>query len=467
MTIDEWRLRLFLEFRFFFFGFPWTPVLLTLPLGYAVFWQGGVWSEDLNLCLLGLGMLVVFLALTFLPPLSGAALDAWLACPLLLLPGYVALQLLPLPVAWLRNLSPARAELQAGFAQLVPAHRLVPLTVYPGETSQKLLLVLGCVLIFLLIREAARKMQEKPWVLAAPILLIAGLEAALGLAQSALGESGAIANGTFVNRNHFAGCLEMALPFAVMYPVAILFQSATRDGFRGPSVFKACIALTLATVVFLGIIYSLSRMGFLAALFSLFIMGAAGLGGGISRRKRWIAVGLVGLLILWVFVFLPPDQLILRFAELGASEEITANDRLLMWKDTTHLIAAYPLFGCGLGGLESAFPKYGASSLNATVDFAHNDYLQSLAELGVIGFLILATLLLVILFKVLQAALKPESANGRCLALACTGSIAAILLHSVVDFNLYIPANAMQLAWISGIAAGLEFSRSAAESNPA
>ena len=432
-------------------------------MGYAVFWQGGVWSKDLNLCLLAVGILAVFLTFACRPPNSGAGLDAWLALPLLLLPGYIALQLLPLPVAWLRSLSPARAELQAGFAQIVPAPGLVPLSVFPGATSQRLLGVLGCVLIFLLIREAAWKIREDSWVLPAPILLIAGLEAALGLAQSALGESSAIANGTFVNRNHFAGCLEMALPFAVMYPIAILFQSPDREGFRGPSVFKACLSLTLATVILLGIIYSLSRMGFIAALFSLFIMGVTGLGGGISRRKKWIALGLVGLFILWVFIFLPPNQLILRFAELGAGEELTANDRLLMWKDTTHLIAAFPLFGCGLGGLESAFPKYGASSLNATVDFAHNDYLQSLAELGVIGFLILATLLLVILIKALMAALKPESVNGRCLALACTGSLAAILLHSFVDFNLYIPANAMQLAWVSGIAAGLEVSRPAAE----
>ena len=308
MTFDEWRLRLYLEFRFFFIGFPWTPVLLTLPLGYAVFWQGGVWSEDLNVCLLGVGILAVVTAFTCRLPQSGATPHAWLACPLLLLPGYVALQLLPLPISWMRSLSSARAELQARLAQLVPTQGFVPLSLYPGETSQRLLGVMGCVLIFLLIREAARKMQENPWVLAAPLLLIAGLEAALGLAQSALGDSGALAHGTYVNRNHFAGILEMALPFAVMYPVGILFQSPVSEGLRGLSVFKACTVLTVATVIFLGILYSLSRMGSLAALFSLLIMGAAGVGVGISRRKRWIAAGVLGLLILWVIFFCHPTS---------------------------------------------------------------------------------------------------------------------------------------------------------------
>ena len=154
-------------------------------------------------------------------------------------------------------------------------------------------------------------------------------------------------------------------------------------------------------------------------------------------------------------VFLPSDPLIYRFAELGAGEEVTANDRVLMWKDTTRLIAAYPLFGCGLGSFESAFPTYGASSPNSTVDFAHNDYLQSLAELGAIGFLVLAALLVAISFKALRTAFQSESIHCRYVGLACSGALSAILLHSVVDFNLYIPANAMVLTWIFGIATGL------------
>jgi O-antigen ligase len=87
------------------------------------------------------------------------------------------------------------------------------------------------------------------------------------------------------------------------------------------------------------------------------------------------------------------------------------------------------------------------------VDFAHNDYLQVLAEFGLIGFLLLAALLIRTLVRVFRATLG--DGPQRYLAIACGGSLTAILLHSFVDFNLYIPANAMVLAWIAGVAEAL------------
>ena len=266
-----------------------------------------------------------------------------------------------------------------------------------------------------------------------PLLLVAGLEAVLGLLQFALGDEGAVADGTYVNRNHFAGLLEMVFPFAVIYPVALLRPGRSRESPSALPALKACAVWAVATVILLGIIYSLSRMGFIAALTSLFVMAALGFGARLSAKKKWAAVGMVGILILLSFVILPPDQLIFRFADLSRGEKISANDRMLIWKETLHLIAAYPVFGCGLGGYESAFLKFSASSPNSTVDFAHNDYLQSLAELGVVGFLILGALMVAIVVKAVRVASQDSDGSGRWLGLACTGSIAAILLHSFVD----------------------------------
>jgi O-antigen ligase len=99
-----------------------------------------------------------------------------------------------------------------------------------------------------------------------------------------------------------------------------------------------------------------------------------------------------------------------------------------------------------------------AETLLVTDDYAHNDYLQSLAELGLVGFLIVATLIAAVLFQGIRAAVRHATPDGRALATACVASIAAILLHSMVDFNLYIPANALVLAWISAIASAAMFS---------
>ena len=83
---------------------------------------------------------------------------------------------------------------------------------------------------------------------------------------------------------------------------------------------------------------------------------------------------------------------------------------------------------------------------------SHNDYLQYLAELGLIGYGILVAAIVGVLIPVIKGIIHGEDENRRLLLVGCAGSFVAIGLHSFVDFNLYIPANAMILAWIAGVA---------------
>jgi O-antigen ligase len=94
-----------------------------------------------------------------------------------------------------------------------------------------------------------------------------------------------------------------------------------------------------------------------------------------------------------------------------------------------------------------------------TIDFAHNDYLQYLSELGAFAFLAGLLFSLRIFRHAIRSAMHEPSTDRRYIALACSGAFAAISLHSFVDFNLYIPSNAMLLAWIAGIAAASNSSR--------
>lgn len=165
---------------------------------------------------------------------------------------------------------------------------------------------------------------------------------------------------------------------------------------------------------------------------------------------------MVAVLVLVGFVFLPPERLIQRFAEFVSTDGLTGEGRTDLWAETIPLIKAYPVFGCGLGGYETAFSRFKISGVLVTDDFAHNDYLQLLAELGLVGFVIGAALAFSVVRIALRSAVKSSDPEARYFAMACVGALTTIALHSLADFNLYIPANAMLLAWIAGMAVAVE-----------
>jgi O-antigen ligase len=441
--------------------------LITLGgvLAYVAFEWGGVVRTGRYEYLLLLGLLAMILSL-------GRARDEWAPLPggvvrwaLALLPAYVLMQVVPLPVSLVRVLSPARAEGVAALDLIGAKVNLTSLSVSPAATFQSFLLVCGYVIIFLLVRQLTWRFDDSGWLAIWPIGAIGALEAGLGLCQYFGGTGEQVRWGTYVNHNHYAGFLEMALPFAVVYPVALLRRARSRGHSPLAPALAACGVWALAALMFAGIVHSFSRMGFIATLFSLFVMGTLAFGTrqlswvASSRKRQGGAVGLVAALALAGFVFLPPDRLILRFAQL-VSTDPTGGGRAQLWAETIPLIRAYPVFGCGLGGYETAFWRFKVSGPLLTDDFAHNDYLQLLAELGLVGFAIGATLAFSVVRMAVRRAVGSRDPGTRYFAVACAGALAAILLHSLADFNLYIPANAMLLAWIAGMTAGLRFQAS-------
>ena len=435
--------------------------LITLGgvLAYVAFEWGGVVRTGRYEYLLLLGLLAMILSL-------GRARDEWAPLPggvvrwaLALLPAYVLMQVVPLPVSLVRVLSPARAEGVAALDLIGAKVNFASLSVSPAATFQSFLLVCGYLIIFLLVCELTWRFDDSCWLAIWPIVAIGALEAGLGLCQYFGGTEEQVRWGTYVNHNHYAGFLEMALPFAVVYPVALLRRARSRGHSPLAPALAACGVWALAGLMFAGIVHSFSRMGFLATLFSLFVMGTLAFGTrqlswvASSRKRQGGAVGLVAALALAGFVFLPPDRLILRFAQL-VSTDPTGGGRAQLWAETIPLIRAYPVFGCGLGGYETAFWRFKVSGPLLTDDFAHNDYLQLLAELGLVGFAIGATLAFSVARMAVRRAVRSADPGARYFAVAGAGALAAILLHSLADFNLYIPANAMLLAWIAGMTAG-------------
>jgi O-antigen ligase len=358
----------------------------------------------------------------------------------------------PAPAGIRRVSLPGRAAIHQALALWGPVGGFVPLSVIPYATLLQFVQAAACVLIFVAVRQSVWWLGERSWRAALPLAILASAEALLGLAQAGAAVPGRVPSGTYVNHNHFAGLLEMVLPFAVLYPVAL--WSGTRD--RGTArVTVSCLSIAAAAVMLAAILCSLSRMGLFASLAGLAVCGV-----GICLANGWLrswgpvktAVILAiaaAILVAAGVIFLPPDAFVQRFG--------TPDNRSQVWKESLPLLRDYWLFGCGAGGFESVFMKYKRIDPMMRIDYVHNDYLQRFIELGAAGCAILACLIFAVMRQAVRAARACDSASERALAVACLASLAAILLHSAADFNLYIPANAMVFAWVCGIAVSILF----------
>ena len=347
-------------------------------------------------------------------------------------------------------LSPGRAELLRGLAAIAPAERFATISIAPETTMNRFLLVCSYSVMFLMIYHLSALWEDRRWAMVVPLVVVAAVEAGLGIVQASAGET---ASGTYGNYDHFAGLLEMVLPFCVAYPLAVWRRSDWRGQFPLRPALRMCAGFGVGALLLVGILFPLAD-GFVATLFSLLVMGVvARLGSGRSL----LLAALAGAALIGAFVLLlPSDQLISRFGLLSTTEQLTGDTRLHLWRESLHLYRAFPVFGCGLGGFESAFLRYKVVAPLGTADYAHNDYLQLLIELGAVGFAIGAVLFTAIVTRAIRANSRRYDPDTRYLAIGCIGAFTAIGLHSLVDFNLYVPANATALAWIAGLAASLQ-----------
>gem|GEM_PF-3043736 len=234
--------------------------------------------------------------------------------------------------------------------------------------------------------------------------------------------------GPFVYHNHFAGCMEMLLPVAVVF--AIRPGPVWRNIGMGAAPLIGFVSLMLAH----------SRGGF--AIVCMQAVFAVALVSWNRRSLSWLRLTLLPLGLAVAIVALVGWQpLWQRFAQL-AYHDPSANLRLAAAGITWKMFLARPLWGSGLGTFGTVFPHFRTFDDGLVWTMAHNDWLQMLAEMGGVGGV--ATLGFVVTFcaacwKVLH--LKSNLASRLQLAAALGGI--GLLAHSIIDFQLHNPANAM------------------------
>jgi O-antigen ligase len=269
------------------------------------------------------------------------------------------------------------------------------------------------------------------------------------------------ATGTYINRNHFAGFLEMVIPFSVSLSFYHLRRSSSSSPSRGGARLPVLIFWPFFSAVLLvALVFSRSRMGIIATLCAFLLMLSLTVSTAV-RKGAAIAFSAVLLLAgAWMAIWIGPEPVLGRFESLD--QEITGveGSRAEIWKDTVQLIEQRPLIGSGLGSFPVVYTSVQTTFLSKFVNSAHNDYLEFAADVGLVGTVVLFGSVLVLLFQSARAFLASRGGFQRAVALGCAGSIAAILLHSLTDFNLQIPANALTFAVILGLACSVRMAAS-------
>lgn len=299
--------------------------------------------------------------------------------------------------------------------------------------------------------------------LTAAIVLLALVEAAIGLTQYLAGWQQiyhlqkvfytAHASGTYVNPNHFAGLVAMALPLALAAALGgweHYARGAPKGDGRGASSARVALFSFLTALLFLAVLFSRSRGGLLAAAAGLAATGALWLGGSRRRREAALAVGVFLATAAALGAWIGLEPVLERYETTG--RDIVA--RTAVWRDTLKLIAERPLAGAGFGSFGDVYPRVQTAHLAFAVDHAHNDYLQLAAELGVPAAALLVASWVFLTARGARAALaRSATTSERVESAGAVGGAAALLAHSFLDFNLQLPANALVFAVLLGMLA--------------
>jgi O-antigen ligase len=252
---------------------------------------------------------------------------------------------------------------------------------------------------------------------------------------------GGIPFGPYVNRNHFAGFVELVFPVAL---VPLVLGKVRKERWYVVGIF----ALLPIGALFL----SASRGGvvsFGVQLGVLFLMMLLRSTGG----KHVLAGGLVLLLAFLLVSWLDARQALDRFSSLE-SLEATVGKRASMRHDTWHIFLDHPWIGTGLGSLQTVFPAYETLYVGKVVNHSHNDYLEALAETGIAGGTCCAWFLGTLFFVSMRQVLQLDKSFAAALHLSGLVACVGILVHSLVDFNLHIPANALLFFLMAHLATG-------------
>ncbi|MCK4389262.1 MAG: O-antigen ligase family protein [Desulfobacterales bacterium] len=419
-------------------------------------------------------------------PVRDSGRVSWISTPLntviLLFVLIVLFQLIPLPGFLIRFISPNTADITESTRQALVAPNDVigkgfgALSLYAYPTRNDLLKVLAyAAIFFLLIHHTRNRTRVNSLIIT--IILTGSFLSLYGLFEKLSGHnhiwwwknawhaSGFRVFGTFINPDHFAFYLGLVIPlaFGFLYGMKtnrhgrrlVKKETTLWQRFWGPLIEQEAgtqkrillafsVGIMLLTLIFTG-----SR----AAIFSLataFVFMATAV--FLKTRKRHFAF-LIGLACVIAFFYgyrIGFEPVVERFKALTFAR-LTMEGRLRYLQATLPIIAAFPVTGTGLGTFKYIYPKYNPEGFPYGLSHLHNDWIELLAETGFVGLAVVMVGIAWLfgnLFRLWWARNDPYAVG---IGIGALGAVCSASVHSLFDYSLHMPANAVLLGVLVAI----------------
>lgn len=366
-------------------------------------------------------------------------------------------QSLPWPAALIDLVSPGHAEIwrQAGELPGVPSPGAPRLSLAPASSRAAALTWAAAAAALLAGAAAGRRRLLRRGLMAA--LLAGALFQILFGAQQWFAQTRTLwgveiplsprLHGTFVNPNHLALYLEMALPLAFAWGWWAWRRARTEDHAERRVLLLAPPVLVWLTL-FLGLAFSGSRGGLLGAVVG--VSAQALLLAAVRRRWRTALLGLGAVVAGLAVVAAVGLREGLGRVLTTSLDDVSWGFRVREYEAVLDLWQRFPILGTGLGTFRDAFPGVQPADFQGTWWHAHSDLLELLATTGLVGVILLFTGFAPVPRRLLRVLAGRGRSENRAAALALLGVLAAVVVHEMIDFGLTMPANAMTLAVLVG-----------------
>lgn len=335
-----------------------------------------------------------------------------------------------------------------GLELLALLQYIIPLSVYPYLTKLELLRFSSYQILLFLTTQAFRTPRQ--WRIFTWFLVLFGFVVALFGVLQDLTRNGKLywvkemryggnEFGPYVNRNHFAGLMELLIPVGL----AMLAVPAVR---RQQMPLMALLAAIPVGALLMsgsrgGIVGFGCEVGLLVVL--LWIRG--------GQRKQLVTFLAVLLLAGGLVAWLGMGDVIQRFSKMH-NPEFSEGQRMSMTRGAYHIFRDHPWTGIGVGAIISVYPAYETDYDASIVDHVHNDHFELLAETGTVGTICWITFIALLMYFGLRNAWTQRDPKIRALQLGALIGCVGLLVHSFADFNLHIPANALLFYLLAGVA---------------